>query len=262
MQSELKSDIKTQQAPQTQVNMLILNNLFSKEIEEDAYNSDEDPVQVVNFDNELKYLKELKGVDIVFLLDTTASMAGYLPGIKRFIRKLINDARNTLTQYIADEELLSVGIVQYRDHPPQETTFITNVINLTQEFVQFKEALKKINAKGGGDGPEAVVDGLHDALNSINWRKGSEKFIYHILDAPPHGAEFSSLKDGFQDGCPCGHDWEELLLKMREMEIDYTVIKLSNDLNTMIEKFAEKLKLDVMEPAISFDESKKVSQTN
>ena len=249
-------------APQTQFNMPVLNNLFSKEVNEDDYNSDEDPNQVVNFDNELKYIKELKGVDIVFLLDTTASMAGYLPGIKRFIRKLINDARSTLTQYISDEELLSIGIVQYRDHPPQETTFITNVINLTQDFVLLKDNLKKINAKGGGDGPEAVIDGLYDALNTITWRKNSEKFIYHILDSPPHGSEFSSLKDGFADGCPCGHDWEELVLKMRDMEIDYSVIKLSNDVNTMIEKFAEKIKVDVMEPAISFDESKRISQTN
>lgn len=256
---EKKSENKK---PQTQINKPAVNALYNDDLEYDAYNSDEDDNHVVNFDNELKYIKQLKGVDIVFLLDTTASMSPYLLGTKKFIRKLINGAIKTLSQYVADEELLSVGIVQYRDHPPQESTFITNVIDLTQDFPVFKENLKKITAKGGGDEPEAVIDGLYDALNTIKWRSSSEKFIYHILDAPPHGSEFSSLKDGFNGGCPCGHDWEELVLKMRDLEIDYTVIKLSNDVNTMIEKFAEKIKVDVMEPAISFDESKKVSQTN
>lgn len=247
--------------PQTPGNMEVVNNLFNKDIDDDAYNSEEDPNHVVNFDNELKYIKELNGVDIVFVVDCTASMNPIMGGVKRFIRKLLMDALQSMSQYLSDDvDLLTVGMVSYRDHPPQDTTFITQVYNLTSDFVDFKAAVKKLNAKGGGDGPEAVVDGLFDAVNTIKWRQKSEKFIYHILDAPPHGTEFTNGKDAFPQGCPCGNDWEEIILKMRELDIDYTVIKFNNDINTMIEKFSEKIKVDVMEPNISYDESKKISQ--
>jgi hypothetical protein len=119
-----------------------------------------------------------------------------------------------------------------------------------------------MKASGGGDEPEAVLDGLYEAILGIKWRSDSEKFIYHILDAPPHGKEFSNMEDGFKNGCPCGKNWDEVLLKMREKEIDYTVIKLSPDIDRMILKFSEYVRVDVATPTIASDENISREQDN
>jgi len=50
------------------------------------------------------------------------------------------------------------------------------------------------SACGGGDYPEAALDGLLAAAKQINWRDSkstpSLRYIFHIADAPPHGEEF------------------------------------------------------------------------
>lgn len=50
--------------------------------------------------------------------------------------------------------------------------------------------INTLDAAGGGDGPEAVMDGLMDAARKIKWRDTTEpslRYIFHIADAPPHG---------------------------------------------------------------------------
>jgi hypothetical protein len=239
-----------------------LNQYIKFDKEDDGYNSDADPVPVVNFDNELKYLHEVRCADIVFVVDITQSMAPYLEGIKKWIRKLARDAQKCMSQYISDEEILAYALVVYRDHPPQDLSFVSKYMQLTPNYLLFKQAVIDMKGGGGGDGPEAVLDALYDAVFNIKWRDRSEKFIYHILDSPPHGIEFSYLNDGFPNGCPCGRNFEEVLLKMREMEIDYTVIKLSNDIDTMILKFSEYIRVDVATPSIYFDDSRSKEQSN
>lgn len=61
-----------------------------------------------------------------------------------------------------------------------------------------------MKAQGGGDGPEAVLDGLHDSATAVGWRALSQKFIFHIADAPSHGKIYTDSHDAFPGGCPCG----------------------------------------------------------
>jgi hypothetical protein len=253
------------------LNKEVATNLYNDNLyqNEEDYNSEEDPNQVINFDHELKYIKELKGVDIVFVVDCTASMNPFIKGVKRFIRKLIQDAIKTLSQYLVDdEEILCVGMVQYRDHPPEDKTFTTKVTDLTSDFLKFKEEIKKMTAKGGGDLAEAVLDGLNDAVGNVSWREGTEKFIYHILDAPPHGTEFNNYQqtnqsnDKSPNGCPCNLNYEEVLLKMRELEIEYNVVKLNEEIEKMIEVFSNYVKLDIMTPDINYEEKRVLVQSD
>ena len=55
------------------------------------------------------------------------------------------------------------------------------------EAFNFIEALI---ANGGSDIPEALLDGLYDAVHNIKWRENSERIVVLISDAPPHGREF------------------------------------------------------------------------
>jgi len=241
----------------------LLSNGEDDGVEEDGYNSEDDPNPVVNFDNELHYIKELKGVDIVFVVDCTSSMKCIFKGVKRFIRKLVWDASKCLTQYLSDEpDPLQVGLVMYRDHPPQDKTFTIDVHDLSGYFKKFRTTVMKMEARGGGDGPEAVLDGLDAAVKKISWRPEAFHFIYHILDSPPHGKIFSDLKDGFPDGCPCNIDYEEIFGEIRTLNIEYNIVKLSSDIDKMINVFGSMCKIDVMIPDIQIDANKKVEQTD
>ena len=56
-----------------------------------------------------------------------------------------------------------------------------------------------------------------DAAADLKWSKDSEtkKYIFHILDAPPHGKEFKGTGDRYPDGCPCGKKYPEIIKKIK-----------------------------------------------
>jgi len=245
-----------EELPEAIVSQKKAYSLFSdtKEYQENNYDSEKDDDFLIKFDEELDFKSDVKGVDLVFLLDTTGSMNPYLKGSKLFIRKTIRDAIRCITQYKLDsDDFLRLALVCYRDHPPQGKSTGNFTIDFTSEHVKFKEILKSINAKGGGDICEGVLDGLDDVVNTLTWRQDSEKLLFHILDAPPHGAEFEGEKDGFTDGCPCGKNHEDILLEMREKEIDYTIIKLDKSIDKMIEVFSNFIEIDVLTLEIEKD---------
>jgi hypothetical protein len=95
------------------------------------------------------------------------------------------------------------GLVKYRDHPPQDTTFVTEAFPFTPDIEVMKGNVDTMRAQGGGDGPESVCCGLHEVLN-LDWRPNSTKVCVLISDAPPHGLGESG--DGFAGGCPDGKD--------------------------------------------------------
>ncbi len=73
-----------------------------------------------------------------------------------------------------------------------------------------------MEARGGGDGPEAVTDGLYDMVR-LDWRPRAARVVVWVGDAPPHGVEPGG--DGFPGGCPCGHHWYAQAESCREMGV-------------------------------------------
>lgn len=82
---------------------------------------------------------------------------------------------------------MQVGVVNYRDHPPQDRTYITQIHHLTRDIAETRKFLIGTEASGGGDRPEALCCGLHDCLSKLNWRNDAVKVVILITDAPPHG---------------------------------------------------------------------------
>lgn len=155
---------------------------------------------------------ELDGsLDLVFLMDETGSMGGSIAEVQAHVLQIIADV-----QALPLCRQVRVGLVRYRDHPPQDQTFVTKVHALTADVRAIKAAVSEMHADGGGDGPEAVTDGLYE-LCGLNWRPGSVRTVVWIGDAPPHGVERSG--DGFPDGCPCGRHWYAQAESCREMGI-------------------------------------------
>ena len=190
---------------------------------------------------------EFNGMDIAFVIDATASMQPYIEQSKKSIEEIIEDAKSQLSALNADESQLKFAVVAYRDHPPEDKTFVTKCKDFTnsENAVTF---LKDLKAAGGGDAPEAVIDGLSDAVNNISWRKQAEKFIFHVADAPPHGKEFQPdnliYSDAFPEGCPCGIDYTAVLKKIRDENINYTILSCKAVVSKMIEVFAQYVNID------------------
>jgi hypothetical protein len=93
-----------------------------------------------------------------------------------------------------------LGLVEFRDFPltcddSRKTScgdpdgFAYKIMgdgNLTEEVGTFSTWLKSLNAKGGGDGPEAVLAALRHSMSDLQWRSEAEKTIIVLTDAPPH----------------------------------------------------------------------------
>ncbi len=109
-------------------------------------------------------------------------------------------------------------MVNYRDHPPQDHTYITQVNDLTDDIKKAKEFIDKAQPYGGGDFPEAVCCGFYDALNKLTWSNDSVKVAILIADAPCHGL-VGEYSDAFPNGCPLNHDPVEIAHEMAQKGI-------------------------------------------
>jgi hypothetical protein len=205
--------------------------------------------KIANFAEDLKDRANYNGMDIVFVLDTTASMSPYIEGAKESIRTIIADAKKSLEELEQPEDSLKFSMVAYRDHPPEDTTYVTNVCDFVDSNTVL-EFMNKLTANGGGDASEAVLDGIYDATHKIKWREDSEKYLFLVLDCPPHGKRFNSSSDNFPDGCPCGYHEKDLLPKLRDMKVDFTIIKIADYINAMVDLFSQYINIDVHQPKV------------
>mmetsp|Transcript_1661 Transcript_1661/g.3350 ORF Transcript_1661/g.3350 Transcript_1661/m.3350 type:complete len:445 (+) Transcript_1661:375-1709(+) len=148
-------------------------------------------------DSTATLLAESSKLDLVFTMDCTGSMGSYIANAKQNIELIV--------RRLADAEGydLRFGLVAYRDHPPQDRTFITKTFPFTADVSQMRRNLNELRADGGGDGPEAVGAALR-ATRTVPWRHDATKICVLIADAPPHGLGESG--DGFPDGEPDGSD--------------------------------------------------------
>lgn len=184
------------------------------------------------------------GLDIAFAIDSTGSMMSYISGAKESIKEIMTQSKIRFKRFNADESLLKFGIVAYRDHPPQEYSFLTKKM----QFSNYQEAcifLDSLTATGGGDPPEAVLDGLNEAVLNLQWRDMSEKILFLLLDNPAHGVRFGTSYD-----CPCGLNESTILSEMKHKGISFHIVRPKEDnfkLDKMIGIFRNYIEIDIME---------------
>eukprot|EP01084_Bolivina_argentea_P278782 476425_1 len=94
-------------------------------------------------------------LDIAFVLDCTGSMNPYINSAQDNIISIANQ--------ISEEEGCNTqfALVAFRDIPPQEHTFITNIAPFTSVPLLIQMKLNKLEARGGGDAPEALTTALY-----------------------------------------------------------------------------------------------------
>jgi len=142
-----------------------------------------------------------KMLDLVFIQDCTGSQGSYIQSATKNIEAIC--AHIFESGKLQSQEDLRIGLVAYRDHPPQDHTYVTKNFGFSSDISKVHKDLSSLYASGGGDGPEAVTAALAEALN-MDWREHSSKMVVLIADAPPHG--IGEYGDGFDDGSPDGND--------------------------------------------------------
>jgi len=142
--------------------------------------------------------KEVSELDLVFVCDCTGSMGSYIASAKENITSIIEQIQ------ASEKRDVQFALIAYRDHPPQESTYVTKIFDFTTSVRKAKEYVQEMSASGGGDIPEAVTAALHAALN-LPYRKTATKIVVIVADAPCHGLSSIST-DGFPNGSPDGAD--------------------------------------------------------
>ncbi|KAJ1300100.1 hypothetical protein OPQ81_002582 [Rhizoctonia solani] len=172
--------------------------------------------------------KPAKALDVMFLQDFTYSQSPYIDQARREINQVCDSLLRLSEGELAVQDL-RFGLVAFRDHPPQDDSFVTQRFDFTSDTSTMASNLGSLSVFGGGDGPEAQCDALFDALHSP-WNGSATKVAVLVTDAPPHGIEGDS--DGFPNGCPCGHDPLELAGEMLSAGITLYVVACEPELST------------------------------
>jgi len=174
----------------------------------------------------IKGTKDVLGqLDVLFVIDATGSMAPYIEEARKY-------AGEVAVKLAKDNDLdIRFGVVAYRDHPPQDNTFVTTKSDGFGDAARLQDALRKLNASGGGDRPEAVWDGVSVA-SWFDWRDKADRTIYLIGDSPPHGHARSQSEDNWPKGCPCGLTSDELITVLKDKRIELNAFSVSGHADT------------------------------
>lgn len=125
---------------------------------------------------------EKSRVEVVFVLDTTGSMASLIDGAKKKIWSIAN----TIVDASPDASIF-FGLVGYRDLGDE---YVTRHFGLTEDAQSIYAALLAFQAGGGGDTPESVNEALEVAVSKMEWTDPGEvaadRILFLVGDAPPH----------------------------------------------------------------------------
>lgn len=122
-------------------------------------------------------------IEVAFVMDATGSMGPYIEQARARIGQI--------AQSLAEGEPkpeVRFALVAFRDKGDE---FVTRVQPFTPKLAEMKAYLDETVAAGGGDTPEAVLEGLKAALTELAWAPkqshGDEnvvRLIYLVGDAP------------------------------------------------------------------------------
>ena len=117
-------------------------------------------------------------LDVVFLIDSTGSMADEIHRIKANLESI---ARK-VSKLPANPDL-RFGMVSYRDRGDE---YVTRIYPFDGNVRRFSKAIQNLEANGGDDYPESLNQAFHEAVNDMGWRDNAIRLIFLIADAPPH----------------------------------------------------------------------------
>ncbi|NIS79905.1 MAG: VWA domain-containing protein [Anaerolineales bacterium] len=118
-------------------------------------------------------------LDVLFLIDATGSMSDEI--------KQLKDNMITVSERIdalPSSPNVRFGMTIYRD---RGDLFVSRTYDFNPDVQAFIDELSQVLADGGGDYPESLNEGLHNAIHLPEWRvEETVSLIFLVADAPPH----------------------------------------------------------------------------
>jgi Mg-chelatase subunit ChlD len=117
--------------------------------------------------------------DVVLLVDTTGSMGGAIDNVKTNLHAVITNVKSS-------QPTAQFAVASYRDEGDGAELFTVRQ-NLTADEPAVQAGVDSLAAGGGGDLPEAWVNGLFQvSTGAIAYRTGSSRIVVVVGDAPSH----------------------------------------------------------------------------
>jgi hypothetical protein len=137
----------------------------------------------------------LAPTDVVFVFDTSGSMAPALSEAKAEIQEVMSRLQGSISS-------AQFGVAEVRDTGEEESGSYAWKLDqsLTLNASAVSEAITTLTAFGGGDGPEAYGRALYetDTNPSVGWRPGARHLIVLIADQVPHMLDVNEgINEGF-----------------------------------------------------------------
>ena len=105
------------------------------------------------FADYIQYLRQT-GIDVVFVIDATGSMA--------WVHNRVRERIEALSQYVRNlVPLARFGVIAYRDY--QDPDFVIRLSQPSFDILKARSFMGALDALGGGDVPEAVTEALRQA---------------------------------------------------------------------------------------------------
>ena len=112
--------------------------------------------------------------DIVFIIDNTGSMGGYISQVRANVVSFANDLNASGQDY-------RLGLVEYGDNNDSSI----KTYDFTTNIDTFVNDVNSISLTGGGDGAESGLEALETALSMVSDSANSKRFIV-VTDADYH----------------------------------------------------------------------------
>ena len=153
-------------------------------------------------------------IDLLFIVDITGSMGSFIHDAQKRIKGILDDLTK---QFELD---LRVGLSLYKDHASQGDPYVTATFKLDTVDAT-KGIIDQIQVGGGGDTPEAILDGIINGIEAMEWREGSRRVAFLVGDASSHGI-------GEEDCCQCGRTFGAAITAASEREVTLYSVLLGN----------------------------------
>ncbi|MBP7124749.1 VWA domain-containing protein [Myxococcota bacterium] len=138
-------------------------------------------------------VSKIKGVaDIVFCLDVTGSMQPCIDGLKRNVHRLVEALQSPMEVQpgvVAAVKDWRAKVYGYRDIDADGPLAMIEDFPMVQTAAELRNQLEdpRMQAAGGGDEPESLLDALYRIAKNTPWRgeKEAHRFVVVFTDATP-----------------------------------------------------------------------------
>ena len=175
-------------------------------------------------------------LDLLFIMDITASMDYYLDHFKKIILFIIDGIK----KYINRIDIY-LGFIGYKDF--NDLYLGEEYINLdfTTDYEYIRKSIENVNVGGGGDIPEDLCGALE--LAKKKYWEGKIRIAILITDSPCHGRKYHDLtgdqEDFYPDGDRDGRNIENYIEFFAKNKISLICLKINDTTDKMFNIFSE-----------------------